>query len=151
MDRAAEFVRRCRDPLTGGFRYQPVMSVTVTCTASGILGLHASGKEPTKEVLQAGKYLLQNPPRWEQLHLFDALFFGSRATLLLGGDFGKSYRAQVHKVLLDNQKANGSWTPREFFGPNFATALAVLALTADRPSLTINAPGARQGKERSGK
>jgi hypothetical protein len=46
----------------------------------------------------------------------------------------------MHEVLLRNQKSNGSWLGGGYdanFGPNYCTAMAVLALTVEYRYLPI--------------
>ena len=39
IDRAVDFIKRCQDPRSGGFRYQPNANLTVPCTGTSILAL----------------------------------------------------------------------------------------------------------------
>src|SRR5439155_2379179 len=67
---AVEYVRRCHDKGTGGFRYTTTTRVTVPCTGTGILALELCGKEYHKaaELLAAGKYILQHDADRRQAH-----------------------------------------------------------------------------------
>jgi hypothetical protein len=138
-DRAAEFATRCREPITGGFRYIAGSGApTPSCTAAGILALLARGKDAdrSEDVLKAADFLLKGPPRWGSTQFASALYFGSQATCRVGGRHANAYREHVHKVLLANQSDDGGWdggdTTGQIYGRNYATAMAVLALTADR-------------------
>ena len=55
----------------------------------------------------------------------------------LGGNYWRSFRPHLHKVLLDNQQANGSWHGNDGYGPHYSTAMAVLALTVEYRYLPI--------------
>jgi hypothetical protein len=43
----------------------------------------------------------------------------------------------MHKVLFDNQQGNGCWLKNDYHGPNYATAMGVLALTVEYRYLPI--------------
>src|SRR5262249_19767872 len=43
IDRAIEYVQRCRDSSSGGFRYYPGGPLTVACTGTSILSLEICG------------------------------------------------------------------------------------------------------------
>jgi hypothetical protein len=143
IDLAVEYVQRCQDGATGGFRYDPGKLVTPGCTGTGILALELCGKERhrTPEALKAGAFLIKNLPRWAQPHFFYNVYYGSQATFQLGGNYWSIYRPQLHKVLLDNQNANGSWLGADgasaIYGANYCTAMAVLALTVEYRYLPI--------------
>ena len=133
LERAMDYVKRCQDPRSGGFRYTVHGGVTVPCSSTGIvlLELAGKGKEHSPEALKAGAYVLKQPPRWRAHHFFYNVYHGADALSRLGGNYWKDYRPRLHKVLLDNQKANGSWD-LDYYGPAYSTAMAVLALTAER-------------------
>jgi hypothetical protein len=138
IERAVEFIRRCHDDRNGGFRYTPRDGVTVPCTATGILALELCGKELhlDAEVKNAGAFLLreENLPRWNAGLFYYGVYYGSRATFQLGGNYWAAYRPRLREVLLENQEPNGSWAGRAdeaSFGPAYCTSMAVLALTVE--------------------
>jgi squalene cyclase len=142
IDRAVEFIKRCQDSSTGGFRYMPHAQLTVPCTGTSILALEICGKNlhRSHEVLRAGAYLLKNPPRWNQAHFFYSIYYCSQATFQLGDNYWEVYRPLLHEVLLRNQGSNGSWYGGGYdaaFGPSYCTAMAVLALTVEYRFLPI--------------
>jgi hypothetical protein len=143
IERAVEYVKRCRDDVTGGFRYMVKGGVTVPCTGTSILGLELCGKEEHRspEVLKAGSYLLKNLPRWGEGHFFYSIYYCTQATFQLGGNYWDSYRPRMQEVLLKNQAGNGSWTGAGGedggLGPTYGTAMAVLALTVEYRFLPI--------------
>ncbi len=143
IDRAVEYVKRCQDPGSGGFRYFPGGPLTVPCTGTSILGLEICGKDQHRspEVLKAASFLLKNPPQWGQTHFFYSVYYCSQATFQLGGQYWNSYREQMHKVLLGNRSDGGGWYGRDaegqIYGPNYCTAMGVLALTVEYRFLPI--------------
>ena len=140
IDMAVEYVQRCRDSSSGGFCYTPFGGATVPCTGTGILALEICGKERhhSREALQAGTYLLKHPVAWNDGYFFYGVYYSSQAMFQLGNNYWNAYRPQLHKVLFDNQQANGSWIGQsEGYSPSYATAMAVLALTVEYRFLPI--------------
>jgi squalene cyclase len=143
IDRAIEYVKRCQDSGTGGFRYMVRAGVTVPCTGTSILGLELCGKDEHRspEVLKAGAFLLRNLPRWGEPHFFYSIYYCTQATFQLGGNYWDAYRPRMQESLLKNQVDNGSWHGRfgedQIYGPNYGTAMAVLALTVEYRFLPI--------------
>lgn len=143
IERAIEYVKRCQDLGSGGFRYFPGGPITVPCTGTSILGLEICGKDQHRspEVLKAASYLLRNPPQWGQTHFFYSVYYGSQATFQLGGQYWNSYREQLHKVLFAQRSDTGGWYGRDaegqIYGPNYCTAMGILALTVEYRFLPI--------------
>jgi hypothetical protein len=141
IDRAVEFIKRCQDPRTGGFCYQPGSNLTVPCTGTSILALEICGKNlhHSPEVLRAGAYLLKNPPRWGQQFGFYGIYYCSQATFQLGDNYWEFFRPLLHDMAYKNQKENGSWIGGGdgSYGPNYSTAMCVLALTVEYRYLPI--------------
>ncbi len=156
---AVDYVKRCHEARTGGFTYTTFGNVTVPCTGVGILCLELSGKEAhqSAEAIKAGSYVLKTPLNPAQQHFFYGVYYTSQAMFQLGENYWKSYRDDLHKLLLrtNSPNANGSWTGRGFdddrFGPGYCTAMAVLALTVEYRYLPIyqrfEEPLERDGKD----
>jgi hypothetical protein len=143
IDEAVEYVKRCFDRGTGGFSYMAQGGrATPACTGTSILGLELCGKDKhhAPEALKGGSYLLGHPPSWGQMHFYYTVYYGSQAMFQLGGNYWKSYREKLHKALLQHQSFNGSWQGGDSdagFGPNYGSAMAVLALTVEYRYLPI--------------
>jgi hypothetical protein len=138
IDMAVKYIKSCRDESTGGFRYQPGAQLTVPCTGTSIVALELCGKEKRRspELLKAGSFLLKNPPTWHSPFFAYSVYYCSQATFQLGGNYWDFYRSHLHKILLTNQKSNGCWDA-DGHGPNYCTAMAVLALTVEYRYLPI--------------
>jgi squalene cyclase len=149
IDMAVEYIKRSREPYSGGYRYQPSGRVTVPCTGTAILGLEICGKSRhhTPEALQAGSYLLKNPPNWHDHYFFYSVYYCSQATFQLGNNYWSYFRPQFHKVLFDNQRNNGSWVGSDGQGANYGTAMAILALTVEYRYLPIYQRGEEPGED----
>lgn len=159
MRAANEYVLRCFDARSGGFTYTAYGNVTVPCTGVGILCLELGGKDShqSAEGLKAGGYLLKAPLNPFQQHFFYGVYYTSQAMFQLGDNYWKSYRDDLHKLLLRSNppNANGSWAGRGFddlrFGPAYCTSMPVLALTVEYRYLPIyqrfEEPHERDGKD----
>jgi Prenyltransferase and squalene oxidase repeat len=143
IERAVEYIKRCQDPATGGFRYFPGSHMTIPCTGTSILGLEICGKAQHRspEALRAGAFLLKNPPRWGQEHFFYSVYYCSQATFQLGDNYWSYFRPKLHEALLPHQSPNGSWLGADgegrTYGPNYCTAMAILSLTVEYRYLPI--------------
>ena len=148
IDRAIGYVKRCQDARTGGFRYMPFSPVTIPCTGTGILALELCGKKEHRgeAVLSAAAHLIrsENLPRWSDDHFFYGVYHGAQATFQVGGNYWSAYRSRLHQVLLRYQSSSGSWVgglSDSPHGPNYCTAMAVLALTVEYRFLPIYQAG----------
>lgn len=145
---AVDYVRRCHDPITGGFRYTTQHQLTVPCTGTGILAMELCGKEyhRSPEVLKAGAYILRNSLNPAQAHFFYGIYYTSQGMFQLGGNEWKAFRPKLHDLLLNRNppRADGSWGAggQSAYddmqqGPNYCTAMAILALTVEYRYLPI--------------
>jgi hypothetical protein len=143
IDNAIAFLKRCQDS-TGGFRYMPDHVVTVPCTGTAVLALELCGKDEhhSRAVLRGAGYLIrtENLPSWGQQHLFYGIYYGAQATFQVGGNYWSTYRDRLHRLLLENQATSGAWLSEGndgFYGPNYSTAMSILALTVEYRYLPI--------------
>jgi Squalene-hopene cyclase C-terminal domain len=143
---AVDYIHRCHDPNTGGFRYTTRGSVTVPCTGTGILALELCGKEfhRSEPALRAGSFILNNPLSPRNQHFFYGVYYTSQGMFQLGENFWKSYRPKLHALLLQQNppQRNGAWYggggfDDQQFGPTYCTPMAILALTVEYRLLPI--------------
>src|SRR5262249_27505528 len=89
IDLAVGYILRSRDASTGGFCYTPGGRVTMSCTGTGVLALELAGKDRrlSRESLQAGSFILKNPPQWGDEHFSYAIYYCSQATFQLGNNY----------------------------------------------------------------
>ncbi len=144
IDKAVDYVKRCAEPRTGGFRYMPYSFTTVACTGTAVLALELCGKKEHRSdmVLKGADYLIRrdNLPRWGGQYFFYGIYYGAQATFQVGGNYWTTYRSTLHKTLLRYQGRTGSWLGEgtdSTYGPNYCTALSVLALTVEYRYLPI--------------
>jgi hypothetical protein len=150
VEQAAGYIKRCHDALTGGYRYQRFGAVTIPCTGTSVLALALIEKDYSKsnDAYKAGSYLLKNPLNPRQQHFFYGIYYTSQAMFQLGEKPGETnywtaYRKNLHDLLLRQNppKAAGCWTGWGWddsnVGPNYCTAMAILALTVEYRFLPI--------------
>jgi hypothetical protein len=145
ITRAVDYLKRSQESSSGAFRYTPHGPITVPCTGTAILALELCGKDEHRSdaVLKGAGYLIrnQNLPRWEDgRFFFYGIYYGSQATFQVGENYWKVYRARLHEILLRHQGATGAWQKgggEAAHGPNYGTAMAVLALTVEYRYLPI--------------
>ena len=143
IEDAVEFINRCHDSYTGGYRYQPGSRLTLACTGTSILALELCGKQfhRSETSLKAGAFLLKNDLSRSQAHYYYGIYYCSQAMFQLGDNYWNSFRTRLHEQLLPNQNPNGSWTGRVSDdlqgGPSYCTSMAVLALTVEYRFLPI--------------
>jgi hypothetical protein len=143
IEKAVGYVRRCYDDNRGTFTYTVRGPTTVACAGTGILGLELCGKEMhrCRESLRAGAYVLRSPLSFEQSHCFYGLYYCSQAMFQLGDNYWTAYRARLHELLLRTQRPDGAWLGNDGearrVGPNYTTAMSVLALTVEYRFLPI--------------
>ena len=147
IEMAVNYIKRCQDKSTGSFRYSPRGHRTIPCTGTSILALELCGKQHhlSPEVKKAGAYLLRYPIKWSYRtshnYFYYSLYYCSQAMFQLGMNYWKVFRKQMHDALLNNQSSTGAWVRTwgsdSRFGPNYGTAMCVLALTVEYRFLPI--------------
>jgi hypothetical protein len=148
VDRAVDYVKRCYDPATGGYRYTTNSHVTVPCTGASILSLELCGKEYHKsdQSLNAASFLCrkENILTQSRPHFFYGIYYTAQAMFQIGGKYWDYYRQILHALLLTEnyaQRPGGFWTSMSHddanAGTNYCTAMAVLALTVEYRFLPI--------------
>jgi hypothetical protein len=137
IERAIHYINRCHDSRSGGYFYQPGAALSVACTGTSVLALEICGKEQhgRPDQHRAGSFILNNPP-WKARHAFYGIYYCTQAMFQLGDNYWNVYRPQLHEALLRTQRTNGSWDG-ESIGPDYGTAMAILALTVDYGFLPI--------------
>lgn len=140
---AVEFIKKCHDPGTGGYRYLPGAQLTLACTGTSILALELCGKEyhRSETSLKAGAFILKNELSRMRAHYYYGVYYCSQAMFQLGDNYWNSFREKLHEQLFNAQNESGSWTGRVSddvqFGANYCTSMAVLALTVEYRFLPI--------------
>jgi hypothetical protein len=147
IDLALDYIKRSRNPDSGGYCYTPGGGVTIPCTGTAILCLAVCGKRVKEmpEAQKAANFILRNLPDNARTrstfarggHFFYSIYYCTQAMFQMGDNFWEGFRPAMQKTLLDMQNANtGSWTG-DSYGPNYASAMAILALAVEYRFLPI--------------
>ncbi len=150
VDDAVAYVERCYDFEQEYFRYAlygKEQYPSGGAVGGAIVSLSMAGKHETRKARRAIEWVLaQNIETYGSNldpggNYHYGLYYGSQATYLMGGEYWLKYYPRLVKVLLDNQRPDGSWPPDAGiaapFGSSYSTALAVLALTPPYQLLPI--------------
>jgi hypothetical protein len=149
-DKCIEYVKRCQDPKTGGFRYQPQGGPPgFARTAAGIDALYSSGLYESKELEQALKYLLTFKPGGgnpggagifgnleSQVHYHYGHYYAAQTMWIAGGDYWKEWYPAIRNELVNTQRPDGAWFTNQF-SPEYATAMSLIILQIPNRYLPI--------------
>ncbi len=140
MKRAIEYINRCYDPRTGGYRYQPgSRGPEFARTAAGVCVLQLSGQYDAQEIPKAVDFLKRTANTRQ--HFFYGHYYAAHAMHQIGGKEWKDYYQGIRDLLLARQSTSGDWSTREFDynapGPVYQTAIAVIILSVPAHYLPI--------------
>lgn len=124
----------------GGFAYQPGGVANLSRTGVGILSLEVCGQHLTPEAIDAGEWVMRNPPAWPDQYFYYGVYYCSQGMFQLGGKYWGFYQPRLEALLLGLQESDGSWPSvrsGEQAGPAYSTAMAVLALSVKYHYLPI--------------
>jgi hypothetical protein len=143
IEDAIAYIKKCRDPVTGAYKYQRFGWLSLPCTGASVLSLALADKEyyKSEEARKAGSYILNANPNLHQ-HFFYGIYYTSQSMFQLGGNYWVAYRKKLHELLLQKvSPRNGSWQgpggDDAQWGSHYCTAMAVLALTVEYRFLPI--------------
>jgi hypothetical protein len=138
IKRAVAYINRCRDPRSGGYRYQPYSSGPgYARTAAGVCVLQLSGHYEAKEISKAVEYLEKTGDDFQ--HYWYGHYYAAHAFHQVGGPKWERYYARMRNKLLATQRGGGEWSERmeAHVGPAYQTAIAVLILSVPANYLPI--------------
>lgn len=138
MKKAVAYINRCRDPRSGGYRYQPYSSGPgFARTAAGVCVLQLSGDYEAKEIAQAVRYLERTEDDGQ--HYWYGHYYAAHAYHQIGGQKWEEYYGRMKARLLATQRTTGEWSERmeAHVGPQYQTAIAVLILSVPANYLPI--------------
>ncbi len=139
MNDAIKYVNKCRDPNSGGYRYQSFGGQPgYARTAAGVCVLQLCGKYDAKEIEKAVEYMER--VRDDRAHYWYGHYYAAHAMNQVGGEVWERYYKRMRDTLLGMQKADGKWDERRLegaYGPNYQTAIAVLILSVPTHYLPI--------------
>jgi hypothetical protein len=138
MKKAVAYINRCRDPRSGGYRYQPYSSGPgFARTAAGVCVLQLSGDYEAKEIAHAVEYLERTGDDYQ--HYWYGHYYAAHAFHQVGGKKWEEYYSRMRERLLATQRTSGEWSERmeAHVGPQYQTAIAVLILSVPANYLPI--------------
>ncbi|MCA9238635.1 MAG: terpene cyclase/mutase family protein [Planctomycetales bacterium] len=156
IDNAVDYVRRCFDRDFGVFEYEVSGRDRRSrgMAGAGILALAHAGMHNSPEAQKSGDWILEHPfDKYNEFIEFSAdnrhkdryhygLFNCSQAMYQLGGRHWEQFYPTAVRVLLANQRPDGSWPIDSNgldgkYGACYSTSLAVLTLAAPNQLLPI--------------
>ncbi len=156
IDDAVAYVRRCYHKEYGTYQIMATRHERLSrgMGGAGILALAHAGEHDDPEVRKAGDWILKydfqvynhnedfDTAGWVDDRYHYSVFQCSQAMYQLGGRYWAEYFPPVVDVLLENQQADGSWSPESHFydtryGNAYTTSLVLLALGAPNQLLPI--------------
>ncbi|MFP4058635.1 MAG: prenyltransferase/squalene oxidase repeat-containing protein [Candidatus Brocadiia bacterium] len=135
------FVLNCRRR-DGGFGYQPGGGSGLARTGTALLCLELCGHHGKRETKDAGNWILGHLPRNRHENFFYyGIYYTSQGMFQLGEDFWETFGDHMYKLLLREQRDDGSWPEGDGnerrAGRCYSTAMAVLAMSVAYRQLPI--------------
>ena len=140
------YVKRCQDPQTGGFKYQPMGGGPgFARTAAGVVALYSAGIYEGEAVDKGIAYLNRNRPvagggggfmGGEAMHYFYGHYYAVQAMWIKGGNHFRQWYPAIRDDLLTRRLADFSWT-QPMMCPHFCTGMALIILQVPNNYLPI--------------
>jgi len=128
---ALDYVMRCRNK-DGGFAYQPGQGSGLARAGVALLCFELAGRHGEASSEETGEWILRNL-RQKESHWHYGTYYCAQATYQLGGKYWAAYSEHMHRTLLPQQQADGSFPPSSAgggkAGPAYSTAMCALALS----------------------
>lgn len=135
IDAAMRYVRACVVP-TGGFAYQPGLSVRYGTTAAGVFSLLANGEYDAPEVLAGLRFLEEQRISPDDPHYSYGIYYAAMSMAQASDEtLWDRWFAPVRQQLIQHQAADGHWEGE--VGPVYGTAMALLVLAVPYRYLPI--------------
>jgi len=139
---AAAYAKRCAQPATGGFAYQPAGEPSIAMTAAGMLTLTVLSTTEPPEVAAGAKYLREHPIVDATRFPYYSMYYANQAADRVGGETWTIVSRAAQERLLRTQLPSGAWpqsTSPEEPGEIYATSMAVLTLSVPQRVLPLYA------------
>ncbi len=138
MKNAINYINKCHDPRSGGYRYQIGGGPAgYARTAAGVCVLQLCGEYDKKEIASAVKYL--DTTGDDRQHYWYGAYYAAHAYHQVGGKEWEAFYDKMKTKLLGSQQNNGSWKDAKegHVGPAYQTAIAILILSVPSHYLPI--------------
>lgn len=132
IKRAMAYVKKCQNPLTGGFGYQPGGSnPSLSSSAAGLLSLLMCGERDTTVIKKGINFLIRLPK--DEFHQTKFYHYGHyyavQAMYQAGENYYQDWYPKIHDALLRKQRDDGSWLgDGGESDPAYGTSMAILIL-----------------------
>jgi hypothetical protein len=152
-DRCTDYVKRCQDPFSGGFRYQAFGGGApgFARTAAGVVALNSAGiyleSPKDAELVKKGlDYLMQFRPGapgrgvifggLEQMHYYYGHYYAVQAMWIAGREYWRQWYPAIREELLASRLNDGSWQ-QNLNCTHYSTAMALIILQVPNNYLPI--------------
>jgi len=148
VNEGIDYMLRCCNPDTGGFRYGNYRETAETrgTTGAGIVTLFLSGRYNDEIERKSGAWFLHrnysdyNRSRIVYDRYFYGVYYSSQAAYQLGGHYWSSVYPTLAMTLVENQNDDGGWDlchHNGVYGRTYPSCMAILALTPPHHLLPI--------------
>lgn len=152
-NRCVDYVKRCQDPNSGGFRYQHFGGAAgFARSAAGVVALNSAGiylETPRDgDLVRRGlEYLNRFRPGGggagmfgnaeAAMHYFYGHYYAVQAMWMAGGNYWRLWYPAIRDELLNSRRADGSWQQGVVGCSNYCTAMALIILQVPNNYLPI--------------
>lgn len=146
IELAVSYVLNCHTP-DGGFSYLPRGTTgSASMTGLAVLCLELCGEHGNEDLLNAGDFILRQPPRMAGpdgrpvKFRYYAMYYCGQAMFQLGGKYWNEFAPVMYDSLLKDQNLDGSWHYPDgslAYNTTYPTSLAILTLTVSARQLPI--------------
>lgn len=140
VDKCIDYVKRCQDPLDGGFRYMAQGGgAAFARTAAGVAALFSAGVYKGPPIDKGLKYLMNCKPGMVQfhrheMHYFYGHYYAVQAMWTAGGQFWNEWYPAIRDDLLGRMR-DGCWYDQ--ICSHYGTAMACIILQIPNNLLPI--------------
>jgi hypothetical protein len=141
MADSIKYIKRCHDPRSGGYKYQPYSSGPgYARTAAGVCVLQLCGEYEAESIKKSVEYMERIGQ--DGGHYWYGHYYAAHALNQVGGEVWEKYYKRMRDLLLAPgfQQASGEWYDRRreaAYGPAYQTSIAVLILSVPTHYLPI--------------
>jgi hypothetical protein len=136
--RCTEYVKRCQDPNSGGFKYQAgghiPGGVGFARTAAGVVALYSAGEYTGPAVDKGLDYLKTFRPNAaggffneNVIHYHYGHYYAVQAAWIKGGAYWSDWFPRIRDELFASRLQNGSWS-MAILCPHYCTAMSLIIL-----------------------
>ena len=140
IDRAVAYVERCQNE-DGGFRYMANIpgESRFPRSAAALVAMYSAGIQGGEVLTKGLDYVIQFPPnqsgREDRQYYFYAHYYAVQAMWQAGGRYWNVWYPAIRAALLEEQRANGSWS--DAISSEYGTAMGCLILRMPESYLPI--------------